>query len=248
MLQSNSPVCKPSGIACPVCESGSVESRYSNLSKCDGCDHVFQTDLRVGVSYDARYAYKYDHFPTRPMSVLRWDLIQECLSLPAGSRILDIGYGNGAFLKHAQSAGMDIFGIDVHGEDFGIPAADYGDNASFDLICFFDSLEHFSDFENLRELRAPHVAISIPNRPGFLLDRPEAWRHYRPGEHLRYFSPGSLDRFMVARSFTRKRFEGYPEDAIRGKLRIGTDVFDNIYTAIYSRGEGLRDSVDTGGG
>jgi len=248
LLLSSSAACEVSKIACPVCESGNIESRRFNLSLCEVCDHIFQTDLRVGVTYDARYAHKYDHFPTRRMSVLRWDLIQACLSLPARSRILDIGYGNGAFLKHVRCAGMDIFGIDVHGEDFGIPAAVYENNASFDLICFFDSLEHFSGFENLAELRAPHVAISIPNRPGFLLDRPEAWRHYRPGEHLHYFSRGSLDRFMGKRSFTWKRFEGYPEDAIRGQLRIGTDVFDNIYTAIYSRGEAPRDSAATGGG
>ncbi len=191
--------------------------------------------MNVTVSYDANYAHQYDSRPVREMSEVRWNFIQSCLSLPKGSRVLDIGYGNGAFLKHARAEGMDIYGIDLHDEDFGIPVVDLETNIHFDLICFFDSLEHFPNFHPLLNLRASNVIVSIPSTPAWLLSSPNRWRHYKPGEHLHYFSRRSLDRFMRDWGFNAKLTEGHPEDALRGKLTIDEQILDNIYTAIYSR-------------
>ena len=73
---------------------------------------------------DADYAHRYDLRPHHQMSVLRWAFIQHWLRLPTGSRVLDVGYGNGSFLKHARRHGMRVHGIDVHGEDFGVPTVD----------------------------------------------------------------------------------------------------------------------------
>ena len=98
--------------------------------------------MAVSVSYDADYARQYDARPAKAMSEVRWNFIQAHLDLPANSRVLDVGYGNGAFLKHAGAAGMKIYGIDIHSGDFGIPHVDFDTPLVFDLICFFDSLEH----------------------------------------------------------------------------------------------------------
>ena len=221
-------------ISCPVC-NGSQGRRYpGNLTACEGCGHIFQTDLTVSASYDAAYAHQYDRQPVREMSALRWDFMQSYLFLSRNSKILDVGYGNGAFLKHAKSAGMRIFGIDLHNEDFGIPVVDYQTQIDFDLICFFDSLEHFPDFAPLLGLRSRHVVVSIPDTPGYVLDAPDRWRHYKPGEHLHYFSRTSLHRFMQRWGFPHRRAEGHPEDRIRGKLTFNGTAHDNILTAIYS--------------
>jgi hypothetical protein len=187
------------------------------------------------MQYNAAYAHQYDSLPSREMAALRWRFIQQHLDLPLGSRVLDIGYGNGAFLKFGRSAGMEIYGIDVHNEDFGIPTVTYDTPIEYDLICFFDSLEHFSRFDQPRSLRARHVMVSIPNAPSFLLCNPTAWRHYKPGEHLHYFSSRSLDRFMREWGFPIRVAHGFPEDEIRGKLQYDYGMHDNIYTAIYSR-------------
>lgn len=129
---------------------------------------------------------------------------------------------------------MEIFGLDIHGEDYGIPTVGYDVAGSFDLICFFDSLEHFQDFSALLELRTRNVVVSIPESPDLLLKNPKVWRHYRPGEHLHYFSHDSLDRLMQRWGFPQRIAAGFPEDDLRGKLRIGARTYDNIYTAIYS--------------
>lgn len=169
------------------------------------------------------------------MSQIRWEFIQSSLGLRRGSRVLDVGYGNGAFLKHVKSQGMEIFGADIHHEDFGVPEVNLWTKLHFDLICFFDSLEHFISFEGILELQADYVVVSIPNLPRSFLARPQDWRHYKPGEHLHYFSTPSLDRLMLRWGFARKVQEGHPEDSIRGRISIAGDLVANIYTAIYSK-------------
>ena len=191
--------------------------------------------MTVSVSYDADYARQYDTRPVKAMSEVRWNFIQAHLNLPVNSRVLDIGYGNGAFLKHARTAGMKIYGIDIHSENFGIPNVDFDTSLAFDLICFFDSLEHFSDFSPILKLNSRHAIISMPNTPSFVLSRPQAWRHFKPGEHLHYFSRKSLDTFMGYWGFPHKVADGYPEDELRGKLFFGQEIADNIYTALYAR-------------
>jgi SAM-dependent methyltransferase len=222
---------------CPVCEAWDVVRHQNNLSQCGNCQHIFQTDLKVAAVYDADYAHQYDHRPHREMSILRWNFIQRWLRLPAGSCVLDIGYGNGALLKHARARGMEVFGIDVHGENFGIPTVDYDTDRHFDLICFFDSLEHLPSFDCLFRLRAAHVVVSLPAVPDYLLQAPHRWRHYKPGEHLHYFSAHSLSVLMSTWGLRRRIADGSPEDALRGKLQIDGRDYDNIYTAVYCRGE-----------
>jgi hypothetical protein len=221
-------------VTCPVCDGDCDDHIAHNLSSCRVCRHVFQTDLHVTVSYDASYAHQYDLRPVREMSELRWDFIQEMLCLPTGSRVLDVGYGNGAFLKRARSAEMSIFGIDLHTEDFGIPVVDFDTPQDYDLTCFFDSLEHFPSFAPIFRLNTRNVVVSVPNTPDMILTRPAHWRHFKPGEHLHYFSPTSLDRLMRHWGFCKRLAAGFPEDGLRGKLAIDGKTYDNIYTAIYT--------------
>jgi SAM-dependent methyltransferase len=227
--------CGAMAVLCPVCGSPCHDHTTENLTSCETCRHVFQTDLTVTMCYDAGYAHQYDHRPVKEMSRLRWDFIQSYLGLSHGSRILDVGYGNGAFLKHARAAGMAIHGIDLHAEDFDVPVVDFATPLEFDLICFFDSLEHFPSFEPVLGLKARNVVVSVPNPPGCLLTAPRSWRHFKPGEHLHYFSRNSLDALMRNWGFATRFADGYPEDDLRGKLVIDGQTCDNIYTAIYTR-------------
>jgi hypothetical protein len=190
--------------------------------------------------YDAEYAHQYDNRPHEEMSRLRWDFIRRCLGLREGSKILDIGYGNGAFLNQARRAGMEIFGIDLHGEDFGIPEVNYDTAVTFDLICFFDSIEHFPEFDQILRLNAKNAIVSVPDPPNFFQAQPKLWRHYKPGEHLHYFSRTSLDLLFHRWGLTLKMADGHPEDALRGKLTIGNHAYDNIYTAVYCRDLGAK--------
>ena len=228
--------CDPhSLVSCPVCHGLTQRLAVDNLSCCHGCHHTFQTDLNVSIAYDASYAHQYDFRPVTQMSDLRWNFIQAALDLQSASRVLDVGYGNGAFLKRAEAAGMSIFGIDLHTEDFGVPVVGFDTPQDYDLVCFFDSLEHLPDFAPIFGLNAHHVIVSIPNTPSFIQTKPECWRHFKPGEHLHYFSRTSLDMLMRIWGFSQRVVDGFPEDALRGKLVIDNTTLDNIYTVIYTR-------------
>ena len=257
-IETNLPLCQDSNdyldseemnfkvavVSCPVCDNAYTARHRNNLSHCTSCNHIFQTDMQVTVSYDSDYAHQYDRVPHQAMSALRWNFIQSALNLPVGSKVLDIGYANGAFLKHARSNGMSIYGIDLHTEDFGIPVVDFDTPIEYDLVTFFDSLEHFPDFSPLLKLRVSNVVVSLPLTPDFLLEDARAWRHFKPGEHLHYFSPASLDRFMRNLGFPVRLAHGHPEDELRGKLIISGRQYDNIYTAVYSRSrQAFRESA-----
>jgi hypothetical protein len=222
-------------VVCPVCHGPCDQYPQHGISACHQCDHVFQTDLTVTMSYDAAYAHQYDLRPVAEMSDLRWAFIASRLNLPASSRVLDVGYGNGAFLKRAKAAKMSIFGIDLHHEDFGIPIVGFDTEQDYDLVCFFDSIEHFPDFAPIYRLKTRHVIVSIPNTPDFILTTPRKWRHFKPGEHLHYFSPDSLDTLMRNWGFSIRLAQDHPEDQLRGKLTIDGRSYDNIHTAIYTR-------------
>lgn len=220
--------------SCPVCGSGAVAEISVNLSFCKTCSHMFQADQKVVISYDPAYAHNYDSQPHQKMSDIRLGVLKKT-ELADDLNVLDIGYGNGSFVKTITRAGYAGYGTDVHGEDFGISEVVLSEihPDQFDCVTFFDSLEHFNDLKLVQHMRPQFVIVSIPNRHDHLMFEPESWRHYKPGEHLHYFSQHSLSVFMKRWAGYELQYAGYDEDALRGKLVVGGIAHNNIYTAIY---------------
>jgi len=207
---------------CPVCNDTAGDCG-EQLFRCPACDHIFQWPAEVSCVYDKEYvATRYDIYETTPhMNHLRLGFVKGFVN---GGRLLDVGYGNGSFLKLAGLNGFDIYGKDVHGADYGIREAELSD-FKWDLVTFFDSLEHFPDLTPAREMRARCVVVSIPARPDtFPSDL--GWKHHRPGEHLHYFSIDSLARFFNNLELVRITTV---EDAVRG-MRDGEP---NIVTCVF---------------
>jgi 2-polyprenyl-3-methyl-5-hydroxy-6-metoxy-1,4-benzoquinol methylase len=85
-------------------------------------------------------------------------------------KFLDFGFGSGALLAWAKSKGADVVGIEIQGallkaaENIGIPShtsiRDLESNA-FDVISFFDVLEHLTKSE-IQELLQETYRISKP--------------------------------------------------------------------------------------
>src|ERR1035437_1863088 len=212
---------------CPICAV--VATPRGPVSVCPGCTHIWQTDLRVKAVYDADYIHqRYDAYDTTAiMSYLRAGYLRA--HVPLGP-LLDVGYGNGAFLKAATACGYEGFGADVHGCDYGIVEHPLVSEQTYRGVTFFDSLEHFPDFAPVRDLaqRTDYIVISYPCRPTWFPDDKE-WKHYRPGEHLHYFSTRSLCRLF--QQFTLVSSIDL-EDAVRGKLSKGEQ---NIQTLVLKR-------------
>jgi hypothetical protein len=210
-------------IPCPVCRQEATES-LDDLHKCTCCGHVFQHPPLVHVRYNAQYLATYLTYPTRDISLLRVGFLKAFVD---GGRLLDVGYGTGAFVRAAEEAGFDAFGYDLHRVACNVREIDIGKDDSFwDVVTCFDSLEHFADFEIVRPLlhRARHVLVSLPLAPpGFPWER--HWKHYKPGEHLHFFTADSLCSLIDKP--LRKATD--LEDIVRGKVGHR----QNIYTAFF---------------
>ncbi len=213
---------------CPTCRSErTLPFQGNDLRRCQACDHIFQFPAIVKAVYDHQYIKdRYDKYPTTgAMSDLRVEMLH--MHVKSGSRILDVGAGNYAFVKAACKDGFDAWGCDVHGVDYGAPSVSSLDG-NWDALCFFDSLEHFPD---LRVIRAKAhdvstIIVSIPKRPAWF---PASlnWRHYRPGEHLHYPVKSSLEALFKKHCTA----QSHMEDTIRGKLPSGED---NIETLVFN--------------
>lgn len=132
-------------------------------------------------------------------------------------RLLDVGCALGDFLIEAERAGWLAEGVEV--SDFAAARArarglrvHVGElersslaAASYDVITLYDTIEHLEDpvgtLREIRRLLAPGGLIHLvtPNvacPQARLLGR--RWYHYKPGEHLYYFSPPTLRQAIEA--------------------------------------------------
>lgn len=145
--------------------------------------------------------------------------------------ILDIGYGNGSFLKACSDIIPNCFGNDV--SDYMLPEGikfvkDIFEG-EYDVITFFDSLEHFDDINFVKKLKCKYVLISVPCCHYYSDEWFTNWKHRRPDEHLYHFSEESICNFMIESGF-EKINTSFVEDTIRKgeKNNILSGVFRKI--------------------
>jgi 2-polyprenyl-3-methyl-5-hydroxy-6-metoxy-1,4-benzoquinol methylase len=138
-------------------------------------------------------------------------------------RILDVGCGNGTFLKLGQSRGWEAFGCDIVLSPYvrelksfplwegRLLEIDFGKEL-FDAIRFNHVLEHtqnpLAELERSRALLNPGgiIYISVPNIAGVsthlknlqsrLHLKKRRWRHYAALHHLWFFTPKTLKRLV----------------------------------------------------
>jgi hypothetical protein len=184
--------------------------------------------------YDTEYVdSRYAGLPllTDEMSHLRLGFIQGAVPTPITS-ILDVGYGTGDFLKLCLKKIDQCFGNDLFSDRLptGCKFVEDLTEHHYDIITFFDSLEHFEDISFVKDLKCNYIAISVPwchypNDEWF-----ENWKHRRTDEHLHHFNLDSLTNFMK-----RSGFEILNHDNIEDIIRKPTDSLPNILTAVFRK-------------
>lgn len=195
--------------------------------------------------YDEKYVQdRYDTYGVQcdMMSYLRYGFIVGSINKKPNS-VLDVGYGNGSFLKICKNAGAETFGTDVsHYElKFGKALAfDKCLDKYFDVITFFDSLEHFENIDFLEKLQCEFICISLPNCMYNAIEKKDGelqadayfsnWKHRREHEHIWHFDIATLEKTMKLYKYKLINFE-HIEDIIRKP----TTNFPNILTAIFKK-------------
>jgi hypothetical protein len=122
--------------------------------------------------------------------------------------VLDFGSGAGFFRIH-RPEGLHVDSFDI------MPVPQTGiQSRTYDLICFWDVLEHLPSFEPVKQMldmkKVKFVAATVPivpDKEGFFL---KDWKHYKPGEHLHYFTKETFELLFDSFGF-RLIKHGTPE-------------------------------------
>jgi len=141
-----------------------------------------------------------------------------------GEEVFDYGAGAGDFIKAwgAGAVGYDMFAAGEGLRDMGkfrIPEDD-----GWEAVTFWDSLEHLKQPEEALMCSRKWVFISMP----IYLDVEHVLRskHYKPGEHLWYWTHEGLLRWMQFNGFTSVGANSGETDL--GREGIGTFAFRRV--------------------
>lgn len=171
------------------------------------------------VPYDAAYLAKYDEYAktdrSKGLVFLRRKLVDKYLGW---GEVLDFGCATPVF----QNARRNTFGYDI------IPGVEerLGDlwrdpyRGSWNMT-FWDSLEHLAEPEEILGHVKEYAFISLPIFRG--REHAMGSKHFRPGEHVWYFTSDGLIRFMDDLGFDVCE-ENRMEETF-GREDIGTFVF-----------------------
>jgi SAM-dependent methyltransferase len=202
------------------------------------------------VSYDSAYYEKVRAYEGSDIAQAvnngRCTLLARHLS--ARTRVLDIGAGTGDFVRAAQLAGFDAKGYDI------MPAAIErlqaegifaNDVSQFDAVTIWDTIEHLELPEIvLRAVRkGAMMFVSLPIFPD--LDRIRASKHYRPGEHLHYWTEQGFIDWMALYGF--RLIERSDHEAAAGRESIGAFAFKRDLPDFHDHlaaGRGLLSTIN----
>lgn len=194
---------------------------------------VYQVD-KQHIDYDKDYVntryVKYGELPTYMGYLRLGNIIGSLGRVP--SSILDVGYGDGSFLKVCRNIVPECYGYDISTYPIpeGCSQVESITKNFYDVITFFDSLEHFEDIEFVKNLKCNSLCISVPychyiNDAWF-----ENWKHRRPNEHLWHFDKQSLCKFM-----NRMGYELVSATNIEDTIRKNNKEEHNILTCVFEK-------------
>lgn len=184
--------------------------------------------------YDYNYVDKtYNKINNNSMSCFRLGNILGTTGYVPHS-LLDVGYGNGNFLEWCSKIIPNCFGNDIE------PAYPLPEHIKFvkdiseqfyEVITFFDCLEHFESLDFLNNLKCRWLVISLPWCHYFSDDWFRSWKHRKVDEHIWYFNDDSLRQTLEQYNFTLVRTNNI-EDIIRKH-----ETYPNILTQIFLKNE-----------
>jgi len=146
--------------------------------------------------------------------------------------VLDVGYGTGDFLKVCnrivdRCAGHDLF------RDLLPAGCDFVQDITaqhYDVVTFFDSLEHYPDIDFVQKLNCNYVVVSLPWCHNISDEWFSTWKHRKPDEHLHHFDLSSLTNFMRSQGF---RLVG--NSNVEDTIRKSASTLPNILTAVFEQ-------------
>jgi len=184
---------------CDICHN-EMDFYAKDLRRCQN-DGLISSVLKARVEiYDKEYHQKHVTYAHNDIDVelqrIRTDFVLKNTEEHERGEILDIGCGNGSFLRSLDGNFGIKRGFDINPYE-NFTRIDFL-LQSHDVITLWDCIEHLeSPFNFLRGLRANKVFITSPQTDCLKTrDDMMTWRHYRPHEHVHYFNLQSLTALL----------------------------------------------------
>lgn len=214
----------------------SVQDELNNYVKLDN-GIIKQKNVKQICNYDNEYVSKYNSYGEKGnyLAQLRFGFLIGSLGF-IPNNILDVGYGNGDFLRACSNLIENCYGTDISGYPLPekVKFLDWNNvlKNEFDVITFFDSLEHFEDIYTIKELKAKYIFISLPwchyESDEWFLN----WKHRRPDEHLWHFNRDALINFFKEIGYEMVNCGIAFEDAIRKDPNLKNNILTGIFKKI----------------
>ena len=161
-------------------------------------DLIYQTNYSK-IVYDKQYVEeRYDKYGVLNdyISHLRLGYVIGSIGKIPES-ILDVGYGNGTFLKTCKKIIPNCYGSDVSGYELPDDIEFVSDwiHKDVEVLTLFDVLEHFDNPYILKSTKAKYIIVSVPWCHYKSVEWFLNWKHRRPNEHLWFFNEDSIHKF-----------------------------------------------------
>jgi 2-polyprenyl-3-methyl-5-hydroxy-6-metoxy-1,4-benzoquinol methylase len=193
----------------------------ADLMICAARGIAYQANMAVG-----RVPYGTDYFA----KVKAYEDTEVARAVNAGRcaflLLLDIGTGSGAFMREAKGWGFEAKGYDVIPEVVEMlqAAESYSEDiGAADIVTMWDTLEHLEAPEAVlkRVRRGAWLFVSIPVFED--LSKIRKSKHYRPGEHLYYWTHEGLVNWLALYGFRFVALSAHEIEA--GREAIGAFAF-----------------------
>jgi 2-polyprenyl-3-methyl-5-hydroxy-6-metoxy-1,4-benzoquinol methylase len=216
---------------CTVCGFARIdplpmpEARHRHYSK----EKVIQRNIKEKTqqqNFSRAIKRLFSKATKRNKSEIFYNKLSCCLS--PGAKILDIGCGDGSFLKLAKKkficTGIEISEYlaalagkqsDIKVKAGNFLSTDFADE-KYDGITLISLLEHLSD-----PIQAIKKCFDLMNNNGILLIKTvnygclnrrikkEAWTGFRPPDHVIYFTPANLKHLLKKIGFTKVKISAW---------------------------------------
>ena len=219
-----------------------------DLFICERRGVAYQFDLECSTQYDAAYLAKcraYDQGVAAKVNAGRIKMIEDARKIAGMQKkgsLLDVGVASGDFFRAAEKAGYDVKGYDIIPDVVSLlkKINKYESSAAgFDIVTMWDTLEHMQ-YPSLWLESASRGALLLVSVPIFKsLGDIRQSKHYRPGEHLYYWTHVGFVDWMALYGYRLIVCSGHEIKAGREQILAYAFVRDlptyKNYLAMYAK-------------